>query len=378
MQYYYFKLFIFIYLHKLRCILNGDMCFMLKTKKVIKKFFSYLFIIILFVITIGILINNISYKTAVEIYHNSNKVYIFLGLLAQCSIWLLDSAIIYSFAKNINEKIRIRDAFKNAMIGQYYGLITPYQSGAQPAQIYHFGNKLKMPYGKATAIQLDKFVIYQTVITVLGLLVFFTQFNYLVNKLHSAFPFIIVGIIVHASIGFIIFFTIFSPGLIHKALVFILELGHKLKFFKGFDEKIKNIDKYMEDYKNNVSLASEEKKLIIKVIILTVIQTILNFSITFLVYKALNLKGQSYIEVFTLQTMLFLAVSSVPIPGTVGASEIGFYTILQPVFGGGIISYAIIVWRGITYYFNILVSGIFVFIFHIRDSKAESRKNSLN
>lgn len=347
---------------------------MLKKKPLIKKLLSYLFVIILFSVTIVILINNISLKTAAEIYHNSNKIYIFLGLMAQCGIWLIDTMIIYMFAKNIYDEISIKDAFKNAMIGQYYGLITPYQSGAQPAQIFHLGNKLKIPYGKATAIQLDKFVIYQTVITVLGLLIFFTQFNFLVNKLHFAISFIVVGIIIHASIGFMIFFMIFFPGLIHKALLLIFKLAHKFKLLNGFDEKIKKIDKYMDDYKNNISLTSDDRKLVFKVIALTVIQTVMNFSITFLVYKALNLKGSSYIEVVTLQAVLFLAVSSVPIPGTVGASEIGFYTMLQPVFGGSLVNYAMLIWRGITYYFNILVSGIFVFIFHITDNRSKIHK----
>lgn len=343
--------------------------------KNIKKVISYLLVVALFVITTAILANSISYESALTIYQNSNKGYLLLGVIAQSFYWVIDAIIIFIFTKNTYGLISFKECFRNSVIGTYYGLITPYQSGAQPAQIYHLGNKLKIPYGKATAIQLNKFVVYQTVITVIGIIVFTMKFGYLINKLHFAISFIIIGLLVHGGIGLVLLFGIFSPSFIHKAVVSTLKFIHRFKQINSLDLMLEKLDKYVEDFKNNVSLTKEDPKLIFYVVALTTIQTVVNFSITFFVYKALNLHGASYVEIFTLQTVLFLAVSSVPIPGSVGASEIGFYTILLPVFGNHLISYAIILWRGITYYFNIVITGIFVFVFHIVDKYTDRHKS---
>ena len=56
-----------------------------------------------------------------------------------------------------------------------------------------------------------------------------------------------------------------------------------------------------------------------------------------------------------------MAVSFIPTPGTAGASEVGFILLLGHLFPHNIISTALLLWRGISFYFSLIFSGIFSF-----------------
>ncbi len=66
-----------------------------------------------------------------------------------------------------------------------------------------------------------------------------------------------------------------------------------------------------------------------------------------------------------------MAASYIPTPGTAGASEGGYYLLFKPLFTKNFIGYALLLWRGISYYFRLIITGIVVLIDNIiRNRKA--------
>ncbi len=358
-----------------------------------KNFLNYIVLAIIVVLTYRAILKRISIGTALQLLKQSNKVFICCGVLAQICFWLVDSAIIYILTRNIirtgngkktddtirNESaIKINDAkeapdlkkaFRITMIGQYYSSITPFSCGAQPAQVYYMGNKNNVPYGKGTAVIVNKFVAYQVVITVTALIIYIGRNQYLAKHVSFAGPFILAGILIHGLGSLFIFFIIFSPKLIRGFLIFILKILSKIKLLRNFEKKQERLEKHLEDYKNNLLLVLKSKKLLFQVIFLTFLQLTLYFSITYFVYRALNLNNYNFFQTASLQVMVYMAVSFVPLPGAAGASEIGFHTLMRPVFGHHLVNYGLILWRLITYYFGLILSGILLMVFYIRDKK---------
>ncbi|MDD4088549.1 MAG: lysylphosphatidylglycerol synthase domain-containing protein, partial [Tissierellia bacterium] len=78
-------------------------------------------------------------------------------------------------------------------------------------------------------------------------------------------------------------------------------------------------------------------------------------------YKSFNLNESNIIDIICLQSFLYMAVSFIPTPGTAGASEIGFVLLLGHLFPSNIISTALLLWRGISFYFSLVFSGLFSF-----------------
>ena len=71
-----------------------------------------------------------------------------------------------------------------------------------------------------------------------------------------------------------------------------------------------------------------------------------------------------------LTTGLYLAVASLPLPGAVGAAEGGFLRAMAIFFGLGLVTPAVLVSRGISFYTFLLISGGVTLLVHLRRRSA--------
>lgn len=83
-------------------------------------------------------------------------------------------------------------------------------------------------------------------------------------------------------------------------------------------------------------------------------------SVPFWVYLAFGLQGQSFWAMVGLQGVLFLSVSSLPLPGAVGLTEGGFLLLYQTIFPGALLPSAMLLSRTVSFYFFLLLSGVFL------------------
>ena len=82
----------------------------------------------------------------------------------------------------------------------------------------------------------------------------------------------------------------------------------------------------------------------------TTVQIVALHSVPFWIYKAFGLSGYSLGTVVMLQAVLYISVSALPLPGAVGVSESGFMVIYKTLFPVQILSSAMLVSRGISFY----------------------------
>ena len=82
------------------------------------------------------------------------------------------------------------------------------------------------------------------------------------------------------------------------------------------------------------------------------------FSVVWFTYLAFGLSGESAVTVVLLQAMISVAVDMLPLPGGMGISETLFTAFFTPVFGPELVLPGMIVCRGISYYTQLLISGI--------------------
>lgn len=75
--------------------------------------------------------------------------------------------------------------------------------------------------------------------------------------------------------------------------------------------------------------------------------------------KDLNLNGTSFVCALSLQVFLYMAVSSMPTPGNVGANEVAFFTIFAGVIPKGLLGYSVFLYGIFVYYFLLIVCGLF-------------------
>ena len=103
-----------------------------------------------------------------------------------------------------------------------------------------------------------------------------------------------------------------------------------------------------------------QRKTLLKMFAIQMIQLLAYFSIPFMIYQAFGNAGTSYIQVLLVQAILLLVMSFIPTPGSGLGAEGGFALFYRTIFATGL-NLAILFWRIYTFYLPIIV-GVLVFV----------------
>ena len=118
----------------------------------------------------------------------------------------------------------------------------------------------------------------------------------------------------------------------------------------------------MDQYRGAAVYLQENKKVLIVVFLITMVQRFALFAATWFVYLAFGLKGTSAFTVILLQGSIAVAVDMLPLPGGMGISEKIFLDIFLPVFGSMLLLPGMVLSRGLGYYTELILSAIFTIV----------------
>jgi uncharacterized protein (TIRG00374 family) len=94
---------------------------------------------------------------------------------------------------------------------------------------------------------------------------------------------------------------------------------------------------------------------------LTLIQITIASLISYFVYRSFSLHEISAFTMVAADTFVTMVAAFIPLPGSSGGAEGSFYLFFREFFGASIIP-AITLWRFSTYYINIFLGCILVYI----------------
>ncbi|MDD2494447.1 MAG: lysylphosphatidylglycerol synthase transmembrane domain-containing protein [Tissierellia bacterium] len=333
--------------------------------KKLKKVFGITFVAFSALIMLAILFKNNDLFNLFKIIKNINTNYIIIALAFIFIFWLLEAAMIYSLIiKFTNNKRNLKTfwlAVKVTMIGQYYSNITPLASGGQPVQLYVLKDG-DVSLSNGTAILISKFLLFQIGVTIYSLCFAIYKIKFLASFNNSASVFIITGLTLNMIMLSAFVLIAFNQQILLKICEVFFNLLFKIHIVKDVKKLMNKTEKFILEYKISIGKLKEDYYYTIKMYLITFIQLTVFFSTTFFVYKSLNLNKSNIIDIICLQSFLYMAVSFIPTPGTAGASEVGFVLLLGHLFPPNIISTALLLWRGINFYFSLIFSGMFSFV----------------
>jgi uncharacterized protein (TIRG00374 family) len=333
-----------------------------------KKIFNFCFIAFSSLILIYIMIQSNDISSIYDVLKSIKLQYVLIAVGCLFMFWLLEAYMIFKLILKFTDKKMNFATFwlavKTTLVGQYYSNITPGASGGQPVQLFVMKDE-NVPISEGTAILVEKFLLFQVGVTVYSLALAIYKLKTLLEFSNGATWFVMIGLIVNVVMILCIWLISIKPKLIRHIIGFFINFLAKCKIIKDLNKAQNSFDEFIENYEISIKKMKSNKKLTIKLFALTFIQLTLFFSITYFIYKSFNLSGNSIFEIICLQSFVYMSVSFIPIPGTIGASEVGFVLLLGNVFSKNIIGAAILLWRGISYYFSLIFSGIFVILISI-------------
>lgn len=327
---------------------------------------NFILFILLIIITFAVLLKGEDITQILNILGSVKIQYVFIGILCMAIYISCEAINIGRSLKTLNEKSTFIQNLKYALIGFFFSAITPAASGGQPMQIYYM-HKDKISVSNSTLALLLNLTSMQIITIGFALVSLCFNYQYLNGVL---IVFFIVGILLNLSALVLLLIAIISKRLSRGMVHFAEKV---LKFFrvKNIDAKKEKLEKELEQYHESAVYIKQNKKIMIKILLTTLVQFFAYYSVTFWTYKALGMNEANILEITSMQSVLFATVSGIPSPGAVGVTEGAFTEIFKNIYPGAMMSSAILLNRGINFYFFVIFSGVVTIVNHIRSGYIE-------
>lgn len=367
------KVMLFLYRHiNFEIIFSGENILKVKpSKRIVLNIFMLLipigFVIYFFVSENGF----IDLLSNMETF---NWWWIVSGVFCQFANIFIDAYVLFKITHNDERNFTLKKSMKTTAVGQFFSVITPGAIGGQPMQLYSM-KKQNIDTGIATSSLMQKFLIYQTTITIYSFVAWICNLNIFQGHLGGTMlGLALFGFISHAVVILFVFMFSFNRKLTSSIINKCFKMLSKLKIIKNASEKTEKLEyQLMKFHESNVKLY-RNKKTLISICTLTVLQLTLIFSIPYTVYRSFNFVEANFFDMLTGQAFVTMVSSFMPLPGGSGAAEGSFYVFFDTFFKENTIKSAILVWRIITYFMNIIVFAPFARVGSIAETMEKLKK----
>lgn len=340
----------------------------MKNKNIRKSILNIIIFLIFAILTIFIVFKK---NNMTEIFLNIKQVnitYIIFAIISMFIFISCEGINIRRVLQTLNCKISYLKSFKYALVGFFFSSVTPSASGGDPAQLY-FMSKDKLPIAHSALALLVELSSFQFVSCSIAIIGFVYNYDILINNIGNIKYLLALGLTINILILIFLLIMIFSRKFAIKLVNIIISILNFLHYKKTTELKEKILNQVEEYHKCSIYLKSN-KLVLLKIIFTTTIQMILYHSIPYFVYLSFGLNDVNFLTFIFMQAVLYISVSSLPFPGAMGVSEGGFMILFKMFFPSTILSSAMIISRGISFYLFVIISAILIILFILIDKLA--------
>ena len=340
-----------------------------KSKKKILSLIFFLVNIFVICVVLAIQLNSEEGITSIgEVFDSNIKgEFILIGLLCFLASNIVSSFKLDIYYKKFHKKYRPLLCFKTQMMGKYYTKLTPFGIGGQPYQVYYlskYGVKASNSLTMVSCSYVSNKLMY-------GILALVMMTTFRLNKLLVSQGNLVNIVIVLAFISFAvlaIFLTFvilmcLNKKLGHRIVAFVVMLLAKLKIVKNPTALYLKIMRPTLIFQRKMQKFFASKGITLAFLALSLLEYVIEYSVLFFIYSAFNgFDINIYLQLLSISVIIELACHSIPLPGGSGLAELSFSTIFASLFSSGVLFWALIIWRLITYYsYRFLGLGIIVY-----------------
>lgn len=332
----------------------------LRVKANLKMIRNLVFFIALIFLTFWFIFKDQDINELINVLKSANTVWILVGIGIMIIYYLIEALNIKSILKILGEKISIFSALKFTWIGFFFSSITPAATGGQPVEIYYM-TKENFSGPNATLALLIQLCGFQISTITYGIVCSFFYWHILSKFLWLY----LIGLTINGFALALMLIGIFSEKLTKKLINLIMQI---MKFFrvKNIEVKREKIEEGLKSYNESAIFIKSHMSEFIKAILRVFVQIAFYYCVPFCVYKSFGLNTYNIFQMFAMQAVVYTTVSSIPLPGAIGISETIFLSIFGVAFGKELLSGAMLLSRGITFYLFVIISLLIVMINAIR------------
>ena len=315
-----------------------------------------------------------------QVFNSGMKIkFILIAILCFLGANIISSFKLDVYHKKFQKRYNPILCFKTHMMSKYYTKLTPFGIGGQPFQVYYF-SKYGVKASNSLTMVSCSYVSNKLMYGLLALVMMCTfKFNDLLMSQGSLVNIVIVLAFISFSIlaiflTFVILMCV-NKKLGHKIVSWIIKLLTKLKIVKNPSSMYLKIMRPTLIFQRKMQKFFASKGRTLLFLSLSLLEYVVEYSVLFFVYSAFNgFNIAIYWQLLSISVIIELACHSIPLPGGSGLAELSFSTIFATLFDSGVLFWALIIWRFITYY-TYLFGGIGIIIYDYAYGKRKMKSN---
>lgn len=330
------------------------------------KTWSLLFLLLNIVILGGVLIYQIHSEEGVpsiSMLFDSNHNSWFMLMAIAC---FLLSEFLIAIKLNLltirfNKKGNFGACLKGEFVCQYYSKLTPFSMGGQPFQVYTL-NKQGIRANNALTVVSCNYVSHKLIYWIVSLFMMITIGTNSLVKSMSGKDFGIVLILAIISLCVMTFYITFiiliclNKKVASKLIDISLRLLSKLKIIKNRKLVYFKIMRPALSFQHKMKEFFKSKKLALFTLAFSLLIYLIQSSIPACIYFIF--KPFNWLDLWRLVSIavvIQLSFGVNPLPGGSGVAELSFYAVFGFLLDGGLVFWALIIWRVLTYYIYLVV-----------------------
>ena len=206
---------------------------------------------------------------------------------------------------------------------------------------------------------------HQIVVLLIPAVLFPFRSALILNNLGAFLWFLLFGTIVNIALILFLVFAMFSKTFASRAVGWGVRLLKKLRLLKDVSRLEERVNRQIALYQQGAGVFKKHPWLLVFELLAYVVLLGMQFIIPYFIYRAFGLQSYGAVDFIALQSVLYLAVCFLPLPGSAGASESGFVTIFRVLFQSAFIVPAMLLSRLASFYIILLLSGAVSLSMHL-------------
>lgn len=328
--------------------------------------------ILLSIITFIIIFKNYDFNHTIKTILSTDIRYFSLAVTIMFLYIVFESIDIRNIIKSLGNNISLFKAIKYTFIGFFFSGITPGGSGGQPMEIYYM-KKDNIPVVNSTITLLIHLISFHTITIICGLIGLIINMQLITKDLIWIF---IIGLTLKIIVLLIMLIALFSKKLSNYLIKIIIKILNIFKY-KNLTKLETTLNKSLMNYHESAIYIKEHKNIFLKSLLIVFVQVIMYYSITYFIYLSFGLNTHNYLKIITIQALILVSTSSIPLPGAVGISENVFLKIYASIFPVSVLPSAMLLNRCLSFYLFIIISFIVVIFSSFKKKNNQLPNNML-
>lgn len=259
----------------------------------------------------------------------------------------------------LGQSMSIGKCFKYSFVEFYFSALTPSSTGGQPVQLIYMRQD-GYSISDSSVILLAVTALYKLAFLMLALIFILMHWPMMAEKIYVMRFLFILGLILNVALILGLGCLLFSKRLVFYLSTGVLKLMGRMRLVKDPERHVFSLARKTIQYRHCTNFMRTHPVVVLRTFGVLVLQRLALLIIPYLVYCSFGLHGYGATQLLAVQLLLSMCVDMMPLPGAVGISEKAFLVLFGPIFGKHLLTSAVLLSRGISFYLMVLLSGIII------------------